>query len=175
MHVTCIHAAERAPLFLICPMVCLFDVGAGRKLSAPMKSKRDGRRSRCPISFALDSLGDKWTLLVLRDLILFGKKHYGEFSQSEEKIASNILADRLKRLDELGFITKRADPDNQTKNIYRPTDKALDLVPLIFEIVLWSAKYDPKTAAPKEFVNRLKKNRQAMIKEIMARWGKRTA
>src|SRR6266566_4255737 len=118
MHVTCIHAAERAPLFLICPMVCLFDVGAGRKLSAPMKSKRDGRRSRCPISFALDSLGDKWTLLVLRDLILFGKKHYGEFSQSEEKIASNILADRLKRL---------------------------------------------------------KKNRQAMIKEIMARWGKRTA
>lgn len=124
------------------------------------------KRSHCPISFALDIFGDKWSLLILRDLIFKNKRYYDEFLKSEEKISTNILADRLKFLKSEGLISDCADPDNKRKIIYRPTEKALDLIPMILEIIEWSAKYDPKTGAPKEFIQMLKKDRNALAKTV---------
>lgn len=130
--------------------------------------KKVKRRSDCPINFALEIFGDKWTLLIVRDLMFRGKVHYGDFLESEEKIATNILADRLETLGCAGVIKKLQDPKNRTKYVYSLTSKGLDLVPVLLEIVLWGAKYDPKTAAPREFVEKARKNRDEMIKGIKA-------
>jgi DNA-binding HxlR family transcriptional regulator len=100
-------------------------------------------RSDCPISFTLDVLGDKWALLILRDLVFAGKSTYGEFLQSAEKIATNILADRLATLESQGFITKQVAADKKSKFTYRLTEKGLDLLPILMEITLWGAKYSP--------------------------------
>jgi DNA-binding HxlR family transcriptional regulator len=129
-------------------------------------SKKIKRRSDCPISFALDIFGDKWSLLILRDLMFKGKRTYGEFIDSEEGIATNILADRLKMLEEAGLIISKRDEDKKTRYLYRITEKALDLVPMLLEMIKWSASHDKKTAAPKEFVNRIKNDKENFIKEL---------
>lgn len=126
------------------------------------------RRSDCPIGFALDIFGDKWTLLIVRDLLFFGKVSYGDFLNSEEGIATNILADRLETLERVGIVKKRDDTANKTKFIYSLTTKGIDLLPALIEIIIWSAKYDPKTGAPKEFVAQAKNNREKLIKQIRA-------
>jgi DNA-binding HxlR family transcriptional regulator len=131
--------------------------------------KKPKRRSDCPISFALDIFGDKWSLLVIRDLMYQGKRTYGEFLASEEKIATNVLADRLATLECEGLIRSDTDRTNKTRIIYSLTDKGLDLNPVMLEIVAWSAKYDKKTGAPKEFVARLKDDKENLIKEIVSR------
>ena len=95
----------------------------------------------CPISTTLDILGDKWTLLIIRDLMFSGKRTYGEFLQSEEKIATNILADRLLILEKTGMVEKKAFPGNRVKNLYQLTLKGIDLMPVLFEIILWGDKY----------------------------------
>lgn len=125
------------------------------------------RRSDCPISFALDMLGDKWSLLIIRDLMFKGKKYYGEFSQSEERISTNILAERLERLEAKGFISKTRDSENHSKYEYRLTQKGVDLLPVLLDIIAWSAKYDADTAAPKSFIRRLKNDREKLVEEIL--------
>jgi len=127
-------------------------------------------RSHCPIAFALDTFGDKWSLLVLRDLLFMGKRHYHEFLASEEGISTNILADRLRRLDAAGLIAKVRDQKNRRQYVYRPTQKGLDLLPIILEIVHWSAKYDSQTAAPPSFIRRLRNDREGLIREIAAKF-----
>jgi DNA-binding HxlR family transcriptional regulator len=128
--------------------------------------KKMKRRSDCPISFALDIFGDKWSLLIIRDLMFKNKKTYGEFLLSEEKIATNILADRLEMLECAGLLKSTVDPAKKSKYNYELTAKGVDLVPVLLEIVLWSATHDKKTAAPKEFVDRVKTDRQDLINEI---------
>lgn len=128
--------------------------------------KRVKRRSDCPISFALDIFGDKWTLLVVRDLMFKNKMHYSDFLKSEEKIATNILADRLNVLEYAGIIKKAQDSKNKTRYIYSLTKKGIGLMSVLVEIVLWSAKYDLKTATPKKFVAQAKSNREELIKQI---------
>ena len=130
------------------------------------------RRSHCPIAFALDLFGDKWSLLILRDLIFKNKNSYQDFLKSEEGISTNILADRLERLKREGFIHSRRDAENGRKIIYSPTGKALDLIPLILEIIDWSAKHDPKTAAPKEFLKALEKDRIALARQFRSKFEK---
>ena len=127
------------------------------------------RRSDCPISFALDIFGDKWTLLIVRDLMFKGKAHYGDFLKSEEGIATNILADRLEMLECAGIIRKARHPKNKTKYIYSLTQKGIDLLPALIEIVLWSARHDPKTAAPQDFVAQATHNRKKLIRQIEKR------
>lgn len=124
------------------------------------------RKSDCPINFALEIFGDKWSLLIIRDLMFKGKKTYGEFLLSEEKIATNILADRLIMLEEAGLIKSKKDKENKSKFNYTLTEKGIDLVPVLLEIVKWSAKHDKKTAAPKEFIDRVKNDREKFIQEI---------
>jgi DNA-binding HxlR family transcriptional regulator len=103
--------------------------------------KKITRRSMCPISCTLDILGDRWTLLIVRDLMFKGRKTYGEFLQSDEKIATNILADRLRVLEEAGIVEKKAFPGNRVKNLYQLTPKGIDLMPTLVEIILWGDKY----------------------------------
>ena len=129
--------------------------------------KRPQRRSDCPISFALDTFGDKWSLLIIRDLMFKGKKYYGEFSQSEERISTNILAERLERLEAESFISKVRDTKNLSKYEYLLTQKGKDLLPVLLDIIEWSAKYDANTAAPKSFLRRLKNDREKLAGEIL--------
>jgi len=126
------------------------------------------RRSDCPVGFALDLFGDRWTLLVVRDLMFKNKAYYGDFMESEEKIATNILADRLAALERAGIVEKAQDTTNRTKYIYSLTGKGLDLAPVLIEIILWSAKYDSKTAAPRGFVGEAIRDRGGLIKRVRA-------
>jgi DNA-binding HxlR family transcriptional regulator len=124
------------------------------------------RRSKCPVTFALDQLGDKWSLLIVRDLMFHGKRTYGEFLESGEGIATNVLADRLKRLEAEGIIEKTRDPENKRRVLYSLTNKGFDLTPLLVEMVLWSAKYDADTGIPKAFLDRMVNDREAFIQEV---------
>jgi DNA-binding HxlR family transcriptional regulator len=124
------------------------------------------RRSACPISYSLDFMGDKWTLLVVRDLLFKGKRHYGEFLKSEEAIATNILADRLLMLEAGGIIRKSPDPDSGVRYVYSLTDKGLDLIPVMLELAVWGATHDARTAAPRAFIRRYRSNREGLIKEL---------
>lgn len=106
-------------------------------------------RSHCPINFGLETFGDKWSLLILRDIIFRGKRTYGEFLKSEEGFATNILASRLVQLEEKEILRKEDHPEDARKASYYLTEKGLDLVPMLFEMMLWSSKYDPKSQARK--------------------------
>ena len=125
-------------------------------------------RSDCPISLALEAFGDKWSLLILRDLILRGRKHYQEFLNAEEKISTNILASRLAHLEELGIISKFNDPDNGKQYVYVPTEKGLDLLPILLELYRWSLKYDPRVDKTKPIARRLGKDTAGLIREFRA-------
>lgn len=117
-----------------------------------MKNQRK-LRSHCPINFALETFGDKWSLLILRDIIFRGRKTYGEFLKSDEGFATNILASRLVLLEKEGILRKQPNRDDARKDLYELTEKGLDLIPLLFEMILWSAKYDSKSEARR--INRL--------------------
>jgi DNA-binding HxlR family transcriptional regulator len=99
------------------------------------------QRSSCPVSSALDVLGDKWTLLILRDILFAGKSTYGEFLQSAEKVATNILADRLALLEAQQILSKEVAADKKSKFTYRLTEKGIALVPILMEYILWGANY----------------------------------
>lgn len=110
-------------------------------------------RSGCPINLGLEVFGDKWTLLVIRDIMFAGKRHYREFLASDEGISSNILADRLAMLVEHGILTRAEDPAHKLKAIYSLTQKGIDLLPIIAQISRWSRTYmpvDPLLAATGE-------------------------
>lgn len=109
---------------------------------------RQDYRSTCPISTALELVGDRWTLLVIRDLMFGGKRHFREFLKAEEGISSNVLADRLNSLVEDGIVTRRDDPTHAQKAIYSLTDKGLDLLPVLIAISAWTQKYHPRTRRP---------------------------
>jgi DNA-binding HxlR family transcriptional regulator len=117
---------------------------------------RKSPRSHCPVSLALEAVGDKWSLLILRDLILRGKSRYQELLDSGEGISTNILADRLVKLEQLGLILKSDDPTDKRQVRYLPTQKGLDLLPVILEMARWSYKYDPNTDRASPFFKRTK-------------------
>jgi DNA-binding HxlR family transcriptional regulator len=121
--------------------------------------KRRRRKSDCPVHFALEVFGDAWTLLIIRDVMLKGRTSYGEFLHAEEGIATNVLADRLVRLQQDGVLERRGTE-------YRLTPKGVDLLPILLDIIAWSAKYDPKTAADRRFIRRLRQDRAGLEKEL---------
>jgi DNA-binding HxlR family transcriptional regulator len=127
------------------------------------------RRSDCPISYALDLFGDRWSLLIIRDIMFKSKSNYGEFLRSEEKIATNILADRLAQLEMAGLIFKTEDPEHGSKFIYKLSTKGIDLLPILIEVIIWSAKYDADSAVEMKFVNRAKREKQNLIRELTQR------
>jgi DNA-binding HxlR family transcriptional regulator len=100
-------------------------------------------RSYCPINLSLEIFGDTWTLLVLRDMMFSDKRHFRELLQSDERISSNILADRLARLVEHGMLTKSDDPTHRQKAIYSLTEKAIALLPIVVQIGAWGSRWVP--------------------------------
>ena len=139
------------------------------------KNGLNGRRSDCPVNFAVEALGDKWSLVILRDMIFWGKKTYGEFLKSDEHIATNILADRLAYLEKEGLISKSPDPNDKRKEIYRVTEKGIALVPMFIEMIAWSASHPmwqtmthDGTPAQLKFVTRCvtTKNKTRLIEEV---------
>lgn len=128
--------------------------------------KRRQRKSDCPVHFALEVFGDAWTLLIIRDLMFKGRSSYTDFLRAEEGIATNVLADRLVRLEEDGVIEKVAESGRGSASTYRLTPKGTDLLPIMLEIICWSAKYDPRTAADRRFVRRLHRDRTGLETEI---------
>jgi DNA-binding HxlR family transcriptional regulator len=101
-------------------------------------------RSGCPINLTLEMLGDRWSLIVIRDLMFGNRRHYRELlNRSEEGIASNILADRLKRLVEAGLISRADDPSHKQKAIYSLTEPAIELVPLLAQMGAWGRRHTP--------------------------------
>jgi DNA-binding HxlR family transcriptional regulator len=137
----------------------------------------DSNSNKCPITFALDIFGDKWSLIILRDIIFKEKKYYGEFLASAEKISTNILASRLLKLESEGIISKTPDANNLSKNIYQLTNKGKDLLPLLLDMVEWSVKYNPQSGVPSNVINgaptnlliKLREDREALIDEILDR------
>lgn len=107
-----------------------------------MKSKNLNYDSGCPIAYGLSLFGDQWSLLIIRDMALKGVHTYGELLDGWEGISTNILAQRLKHLEEVGIITKERDPENWRSFVYELTQKGKDLAPVIAEIIVWSGKYN---------------------------------
>jgi DNA-binding HxlR family transcriptional regulator len=102
----------------------------------------EAQRSGCPINLTLEVLGDRWSLIVIRDLMFGNRRYYRELlTRSEEGIASNILADRLKRLLEAGLLTRREDPSHKQKAIYSLTEPAIQLVPLLAQMGAWGRRH----------------------------------
>lgn len=124
------------------------------------------RRSDCPINFALEVFGDPWSLLIIRDIVYFGKKTYGEFLASEEGMATNILASRLAHLEEQGILVKKSCVQDKRKEEYTLTEKGLDLIPLLVEMANWSADHDPHTGAPAAWIALMRADREKMIQLI---------
>ncbi|MFD0990259.1 winged helix-turn-helix transcriptional regulator [Mariniflexile jejuense] len=135
--------------------------------------KKNNKRSDCPVSSSLDVWGDKWSLLIVRDLIFAKQCTYGDFLKSEEKIATNILASRLQMLEENNIITKSDHPDSKAKVLYQLTQKGIDLLPLMIEINLWAEKYYVLPADSKAMLKEVKKNKENFIKTITKELKKR--
>ena len=128
--------------------------------------RRRRRRSDCPIHFGLEVFGDPWSLLIVRDLMFKARTTYTEFLRAEEGIATNVLADRLALLEQQGIITAERDPTTGRATRYALTAKGIDLMPMMLEVIAWSAKYDPNTAAEPDFVRRLSFDRHGLEREI---------
>ncbi|MNY25360.1 HTH-type transcriptional regulator YodB [compost metagenome] len=122
-------------------------------------------RSNCPISSSLDIWGDKWSLLIVRDLMFSKQCTYGDFLKSDEKIATNILASRLQMLETNGIINKQDHPQSKAKVLYKLTQKGIDLLPVMIEINLWAEKYFTLPAERKEILAEVKKDKETFIKE----------
>ena len=130
---------------------------------------RRRRRSGCPISIALETLGDAWSLLIVRDLMFKDRRTYNDFLGGGEGIASNVLADRLVKLERSGIVDKRRDPSDARRFIYRLSAKGIDLAPVLVELVIWSARYET-TDAPPAVVRAMRTDRTAFIADVRARW-----
>ena len=112
------------------------------------------------MNYGVEIFGDRWSLLIIRDIVIVGKKTYGEFLKSEEGIATNVLASRLAFLEGQGILSKAPSADDRRKDFYTLTEKGLDLISMVLNIVLWSAKYDSKSYVRRseEFVARLSRS-----------------
>ncbi len=133
------------------------------------KSKR---RSGCPVSISLEKFGDRWSLLIIRDLMVRGFRTFKEFQESGEGIATNILADRLQRLEGIGIITAEADETDGRRVSYRLTEKGIDLAPVLLELLIWGARHE-ETEAPCALIAQMEKNREEFLAQVRRRWRER--
>jgi len=134
-----------------------------------LKDRHDQYRSSCPINIALELFGDRWSLLVIRDLMFKGTDSFNGFLASSEKIASNILADRLAKLEDAGILEKRASKEDARRFRYLLTEKGVDLAPVLIEIILWAAEHE-NTAAPPDIIAAMKSGRRRFIAGLRKRW-----
>ena len=129
-------------------------------------TQSEKRRSGCPISCSLDLLGDKWSLLVVRDMVFVQKRHFKDFLKSDEKIATNILTSRLARLEALGIISKQTDPGSKRQVIYSLTTKGIALIPLLVELVCWGSLHLGAPDADPDVVRKIQNNKPKFIRSL---------
>lgn len=131
---------------------------------------KNALRSHCAVNYGVEMIGDRWSLLIVRDIVFAGKKTYGAFLKSEEGIATNILAARLAFLEAQGILAKAASVDDRRKDFYTLTEKGLDLIPIVLNLVLWSAQHDAKSYVHRseDFLARLRQNPLAVSEEVKA-------
>lgn len=134
-----------------------------------LRTPNSKRRSGCPVSVSLDMIGDRWSLLIIRDLMVRGYRTFREFEESGERIATNILADRLRKLESTGIVTTEVDESDGRKVNYRLTQKGIDLAPVLLELLIWGARHE-KTEAPCAVIDRMIGHRQALLSEVRRRW-----
>ena len=134
--------------------------------------RKSVHRSGCPVSVALEVFGDRWSLLIVRDLMVRGFRSFSDFLKSGEGIATNILANRLRRLEASGIITAEEDATDARRNSYRLTPKGIDLAPVLLELLVWGARHE-QTGAPCALIEDMDKNREAVLAEVRRRWRKR--
>lgn len=137
----------------------------------PRRSKTKPR-SGCPVSVSLELFGDRWSLLIVRDLMVRGYRTFKQFQQSGEGIATNILADRLRRLEAAGILTAETEREDRRRVSYRLTEKGIDLAPVLLEILIWGTRHEP-TGAPCGVIEEMAKNRDAVLAEVRRRWRER--
>jgi len=131
-----------------------------------MSNQTKHRPTGCPVTFGIDAFGDRWSFLIIREMLLRGRKTYSDFLQMDEEIATNILADRLKHLEAEAILTKSRCPEDGRSFIYTLTEKGRDLAPIILEIVVWSGKHDQSPEARRGVLKKIKKNRDGFEAEI---------
>lgn len=128
------------------------------------------RRSGCPVSISLEIFGDRWSLLIVRDLMIRGFRTFKEFQQSGEGIATNILADRLKKLETAGIIRAQPELNDGRRMNYRLTEKGIELAPVMLELLIWGARHE-STGLPCAMVDAMAENRAILLSEVRRRWG----
>jgi DNA-binding HxlR family transcriptional regulator len=129
-------------------------------------------RSGCPVSTSLEVIGDRWSLLIIRDMMVRGFRGFKDLQQSGEGIATNILSDRLRKLQIAGIIAAEAEPADGRRVNYRLTEKGIDLAPVVLELLLWGARHE-RTGAPSGVIEQLQKHRKQLLAEVRKRWQKR--
>lgn len=142
---------------------------ASKSASCLVPRPTHGRRSNCPIGLALDLVGDRWTLLIIRDLMFRGFREFGEFLRAGEGISTNILTDRLRRLTSVGLVVQSDHPSDGKKFVYRLTEKGVDLAPILVELTLWGAKHFPEHFAPPDILKLMRTAPERLIGELRAR------
>ena len=136
------------------------------------KRVKSSRRSGCPVSISLERFGDRWSLLIIRDLMVRGLRTFKEFQHSGEGIASNILSNRLERLQATGIVATEADESDRRKVIYRLTEKGMDLAPIMLDLLIWGARHEP-TGASCAVIDYMETNREQVLAEARRRWRER--
>lgn len=132
-------------------------------------SSKPKRRSGCPVSVSLELFGDRWSLLIVRDMMVRGLRTFKDFQESGEAIATNTLADRLKKLEAAGIVISSAESSDKRRINYRLTEKGIDLAPVLLELLIWGAQHEP-TAAPCAVIDHMERNRGAILAETRRRW-----
>ena len=138
----------------------------------PQKRPSPKRRSGCPLNASVEILGDRWSLLIIRDMMLRGSRTYKEFLESYEGIATNILADRLRKLEAHGIITAERDPSDGRKLIYLLTAKGIGLAPVLTEMVLWAAAHED--TGNQALVRQMQKDKEQFLAAVRQRWAEKT-
>ena len=133
-----------------------------------MKTESNKRETGCPITYGLDTFGDRWSLLIIREIMLRDKRTYSEFLEADEGIASNILIARLKHLEAEGIVEKSRDPENRRAFIYELTKKGRDLAPILLEIIIWSGMHDKRPYALKTVLNKIEQDREGFEASLRA-------
>jgi DNA-binding HxlR family transcriptional regulator len=129
-------------------------------------------RSGCPVSMALEMFGDRWSLLIIRDLMVRGLRTFKQFQCSGEGIASNILADRLRKLEAAGILISEVEETDGRRMNYRLTEKGIDLAPVLLELFIWGARHE-ETGFPCAAIENMARDREAVLAEARRRWRER--
>ncbi len=132
-----------------------------------MVDKKTRHWSGCPVRFGMSQFGDKWSFLIIRDLMFKGRNYYHEFMEAGEGISTNVLATRLADLESNGIVSKSKDPAKGSRFIYSLTQKGIELMPMMLAMMDWSEKYDAETEVPREFIQKLRNDPDKLQEELI--------